>query len=91
MFVFLLRDLVSVGLDNRVTMPVATGNTAKPYAFDLLHLDGRDVSALPFIERKVLLEPLIGRRQARPSIQWPARTTAGAASSSLEARRHARF
>jgi DNA ligase D-like protein (predicted ligase) len=29
------------------------------YAFDLLHLDGRDVSRLPLIERKTLLEPLI--------------------------------
>jgi DNA ligase D-like protein (predicted ligase) len=29
------------------------------YAFDLLHLDGRDVSALPLIERKALLAPLI--------------------------------
>jgi DNA ligase D-like protein (predicted ligase) len=29
------------------------------YAFDLLHLDGRDVSGLPLIERKALLEPLI--------------------------------
>jgi bifunctional non-homologous end joining protein LigD len=29
------------------------------YAFDLLHLDGRDVSRLPLIERKALLEPLI--------------------------------
>jgi DNA ligase D-like protein (predicted ligase) len=29
------------------------------YAFDLLHLDGRDVSALPLIERKKLLEPLM--------------------------------
>jgi ATP-dependent DNA ligase len=28
------------------------------YAFDLLHLDGRNVSALPLIERKALLEPL---------------------------------
>jgi ATP-dependent DNA ligase len=27
------------------------------YAFDLLHLDGRDVSRLPLIERKKLLEP----------------------------------
>jgi ATP-dependent DNA ligase len=26
---------------------------------DLLHLDGRDVSALPLIERKALLEPLV--------------------------------
>jgi ATP-dependent DNA ligase len=29
------------------------------YACDLLHLDGRDVSALPLIDRKALLEPLI--------------------------------
>src|SRR5271155_1425089 len=29
------------------------------YAFDLLHLDARNVSALPLIERKALLEPLI--------------------------------
>jgi ATP-dependent DNA ligase len=29
------------------------------YAFDLLHLDGRDVARLPLIERKTLLEPLI--------------------------------
>jgi bifunctional non-homologous end joining protein LigD len=29
------------------------------YAFDLLHLDGRDVSGLPLIERKALLKPLV--------------------------------
>jgi ATP-dependent DNA ligase len=29
------------------------------YAFDLLHIEGRDVSRLPLIERKTLLEPLI--------------------------------
>ena len=29
------------------------------YAFDLLHIDGRDVSKLPLVERKTLLEPLI--------------------------------
>jgi DNA ligase D-like protein (predicted ligase) len=29
------------------------------YAFDLLHLDGRDISRMPLIERKALLEPLI--------------------------------
>ena len=29
------------------------------YAFDLLHLDGRDIAGLPLIERKALLEPLI--------------------------------
>jgi DNA ligase D-like protein (predicted ligase) len=29
------------------------------YAFDLLHLDGRDISGLQLIERKALLEPLL--------------------------------
>ncbi len=29
------------------------------YAFDLLHLDGRDTANLPLIERKALLQPLI--------------------------------
>jgi bifunctional non-homologous end joining protein LigD len=32
------------------------------YAFDLLHLDGRDVSGLPLIERKALLEPLVANK-----------------------------
>jgi ATP-dependent DNA ligase len=29
------------------------------YAFDLLHLDGRDTGRLPLIERKALLEPIV--------------------------------
>jgi ATP-dependent DNA ligase len=37
------------------------------YAFDLLHLDGRTVSALPLIERKALLEPLIADK---PGLQF---------------------
>jgi DNA ligase D-like protein (predicted ligase) len=37
------------------------------YAFDLLHLDGRDVSALPLIERKALLEPLVA---GKPGVQF---------------------
>ena len=28
------------------------------FAFDLLHLDGRDIASLPLIERKTLLDPL---------------------------------
>jgi bifunctional non-homologous end joining protein LigD len=40
------------------------------YAFDLLHLDGRDTAGLPLIERKALLQPLIagipGPRVQRP-------------------------
>jgi DNA ligase D-like protein (predicted ligase) len=37
------------------------------YAFDLLHLDGRDVSGLPLNERKSLLEPLIA---GKPGLQF---------------------
>jgi ATP-dependent DNA ligase len=32
------------------------------YAFDLLHLDGRNVSGLQLIERKALLEPLLANK-----------------------------
>jgi ATP-dependent DNA ligase len=37
------------------------------YAFDLLHLDGRDTASLPLIERKALLEPLIA---GTPGLQF---------------------
>jgi DNA ligase D-like protein (predicted ligase) len=37
------------------------------YAFDLLHLDGRDFLGLPLIERKALLEPLTA---AKPGLQF---------------------
>jgi ATP-dependent DNA ligase len=37
------------------------------YAFDLLHLDGQDVSALPLVERKALLEPLVANK---PGLQF---------------------
>ena len=37
------------------------------FAFDLLHLDGRDIASLPLIERKALLEPLFA---AIPGLQF---------------------
>jgi DNA ligase D-like protein (predicted ligase) len=37
------------------------------YAFDLLHLDGQDVSGLQLVERKALLEPSVA---GRPGIQF---------------------
>ena len=37
------------------------------FAFDLLHLDGRDIASLPLIERKALLEPLVA---AIPGLQF---------------------
>jgi DNA ligase D-like protein (predicted ligase) len=42
------------------------------YAFDLLHLDGRDTASLPLIERKALLEPLIA---GMPGLQFNAHET----------------
>jgi DNA ligase D-like protein (predicted ligase) len=37
------------------------------YAFDLLHLNGRDVTGLPLLERKALLEPLVANK---PGLQF---------------------
>jgi bifunctional non-homologous end joining protein LigD len=37
------------------------------YAFDLLHVGGWDVSSLPFIKRKELLEPLVANK---PGLQF---------------------
>src|SRR5262245_20234654 len=36
------------------------------YVFDLLHLDGRDLTALPLIERKAELARLVGKAQRSP-------------------------
>jgi ATP-dependent DNA ligase len=41
------------------------------YAFDPLHLDGRDTASLPLIERKALLIRALDRERARPSVQRP--------------------
>ena len=32
------------------------------YAFDLLHIDGRDTTRLPLLERKALLEPILAEK-----------------------------
>jgi bifunctional non-homologous end joining protein LigD len=42
------------------------------YAFDLLHLDGRDVTGLPLIERKAILEPLVA---GVPGVQFNGHVT----------------
>ena len=46
-----LQDALSRGQAQRLTYHV----------FDLLHLDGRDLTGLPLIERKALLAPLLAR------------------------------
>ena len=40
------------------------------YAFDLLHLDGRDISA-PSAHRAQGAFGTVARKQAGPSVQWP--------------------
>jgi bifunctional non-homologous end joining protein LigD len=42
------------------------------YAFDLLHLDGRDIAGLPLIERKAILEPRIA---GVPGVQFNGHVT----------------
>jgi len=46
-----LQDALSQGQAQRLTYHV----------FDLLHLDGRDLTGLPLVERKALLAPIIAR------------------------------
>src|SRR5262249_61965199 len=36
------------------------------YVFDLLHIDGRDLTALPLLERKAELARLVGKAQRGP-------------------------
>ncbi|MBX6424478.1 MAG: DNA ligase D [Variibacter sp.] len=42
------------------------------YAFDLLHLDGRDIARLPLIERKEMLAPLIGALPPQGTVRFSA-------------------
>jgi len=44
-------------------------------AFDLLHLDGRDLRRLPLIERKAMLEKLLAKLPARSPIQFAGHVT----------------
>jgi len=39
------------------------------FAFDLLHLDGKDLRKLPLIERRAKLQRLLGKRSANAAIQ----------------------
>jgi ATP-dependent DNA ligase len=69
-----LRGVDDAGLPSFAQTQAATdgerGARLVYYAFDLLHLDARDVSSLPLIERKALPRAH-SRRQARPSVQRP--------------------
>jgi ATP-dependent DNA ligase len=66
-----LREVDDAGLPSFAHTQAATDGDREVrlvyYAFDLLHFDGRDVSDLPLIERKALLEPLIA---GKPGVQF---------------------
>jgi bifunctional non-homologous end joining protein LigD len=44
-------------------------------AFDLLHLDGRDLRPLPLIERKIILEKVLARLPVRSPVQFSSDVT----------------
>ena len=52
------------------------------YVFDLLHLDGFDLTALPLTERKTLLEKLVGAGSGAYPLQWPFQREWGACAAS---------
>lgn len=49
---------------------IATGIPLKFYAFDIFEQDGEDLTRTPLIERKVILEQLIGERDVADSLQY---------------------
>jgi bifunctional non-homologous end joining protein LigD len=49
---------------------IAAGMPLKFYAFDLLELDGEDLSAWPLLQRKQRLEALLGTREPEDSLQF---------------------
>lgn len=49
---------------------IAAGIPLKFYAFDILERDGQDLSAIPLIERKAMLEELVGEREPGDSLQY---------------------
>jgi bifunctional non-homologous end joining protein LigD len=49
---------------------IAASIPLKFYAFDILQRDGEDLSGLPLVERKAILEELIGKRDPGDSLQY---------------------
>jgi bifunctional non-homologous end joining protein LigD len=49
---------------------ISAGIPLKYYAFDILEKDGEDLTGLPLVERKALLEALIGGRVPGDSLQY---------------------
>jgi bifunctional non-homologous end joining protein LigD len=56
---------------------IAAGMPLKFYAFDLLELNGEDLSRLPLRERKSRLEALLGEREPQDAVQYSAHVAEG--------------
>jgi bifunctional non-homologous end joining protein LigD len=59
-------ELAAVLPDGRTSMHLHAGAQTAYFAFDLLHLDGEDLTALPLEERKKRLRQVLGARPAAP-------------------------
>ncbi|MHA6690651.1 DNA ligase D [Devosia sp. A449] len=54
---------------------LSTGGKLTYFAFDLLELDGKDLTTLPLVERKAKLEKLLGTIEASSLVQFSAHVT----------------
>ena len=59
-------ELAAVLSDGRTSMHALGGAPIAYFAFDIIHLDGRDLTALPLAERKQHLRRALGPRPAPP-------------------------
>jgi len=59
-------ELAGVLPDGRTSMHVLGGASTFYFAFDILHLDGADLTALPLLERKKLLRRALGSKPPPP-------------------------
>lgn len=59
-------ELAAVLPDGRTSLQALGSAPLAYFAFDLIHLDGEDLTGLPLLERKTRLRALLGRRPPRP-------------------------
>jgi ATP-dependent DNA ligase len=70
-------EIVAIDSEGRTNFSIlktgiAAGLPLKFYAFDLLELDGDDLSSRPLLERKERLAALLGERDSEDSLQFSA-------------------
>jgi bifunctional non-homologous end joining protein LigD len=72
-------ELAGVLPDGRTSMHAMGGGSLAYFAFDIIHLDGEDLTALPLIERKRYLRQALGPKPAAPFLYVEHVTGGGAA------------